>query len=305
LPAGRAFGDGMLQFLIDYAVPVSLFLLMLIAGTDVSAASVPKMIKAPRAFILGTVGQLMALPAIALLITKFAAPAPIIATSTLLLALCPGGGISNYYCYLARCNVLLSATITALGTLLSLMTIPAFLRLLLPAMPDGVAPIAATSVIPILVQLLALMILPMLIGALWKHKFPAVVERAGRLLRALSSVLLLVILLLAVWSTRATIEALLLEILVSVALFILCAMLLGWLLGRGLRDDDRPVLVMEAGTRNIGVALLIGGAILSPENFAIFASFLTIYFAVEVVTMVAFARTHARRSLAWSQVPGA
>lgn len=297
----------MLQFLIDYAVPVSLFLLMLIAGTDVSAASVSKMIKAPRAFILGTVGQLMALPAIALLITKFVAPAPIIATSTLLLALCPGGGISNYYCYLARCNVLLSATITALGTLLSLMTIPAFLRLLLPAMPmpDGFAPIAATPVIPILVQLLALMLLPMLIGALWKHKFPAVVERAGRRLRALSSVLLLVILLLAVWSTRATIQALLLEILVSVALFILCAMLLGWLLGRGLRDQDQPVLVIEAGTRNIGVSLLIGGTILSPDDFAIFASFLTIYFAVEVVAMVTFARTHARRSLAWSQVPGA
>jgi len=295
----------MLQFLIDYAVPVSLFFLMLIAGTDVSAASVPKMVKAPRAIILGAVGQLMALPVIAVLIQKFVAPAAIIATSTLLLALCPGGGISNYYCYLARCNVPLSATITALGTLLSLMTIPAFLRLLVPAVPDGVAPVSAIPVIPILGQLLALMILPMLIGALWKHKFPAVVERAGRLLRALSSVLLLVILLLAVWSTRATIEALLLEILVSVALFILCAMLLGWLLGRGLRDNDRPVLVIEAGTRNIGVALLIGGTILSPENSAIFASFLTIYFAVEVVAMVTFARAHARRSLACSQVPGA
>jgi bile acid:Na+ symporter, BASS family len=47
-----------------------------------------------------------------------------VATAILLIALCSGGPISNNYCYLARCNVSLSATITAVGTVLCLVSIP-------------------------------------------------------------------------------------------------------------------------------------------------------------------------------------
>lgn len=286
----------MIQLLIDYAVPVSLFFLMLIAGTDVSTANVRSIARSRAALVLGTVGQLASLPLLALLIQGMMAPAPIIAASTLLLALCPGGGISNYYCYLARCNVLLSATITAFGTLLSLLTIPAYL-LLLSTITPRIATLAEVPAGPILLQLIALMIVPMVSGALLTRAFPHMVEKAGPVLRATSGLSILAILALAVWSARAMIENHVSDILICATLFIVGAMLVGWLLGMGQSGRDRPVLVIESGTRNVGVALLLGSAILSPGSFAVFASFLAVYFAVEVVIMLIYARIQAGRIL--------
>jgi hypothetical protein len=72
-------------------------------------------------------------------------------------------------------------------------------------------------------------------------------------------------------------------------------MLLGWLLGYGLAERDRAVLVIEAGVRNVGVALLLGAAMLTPEAFGILAGFITGYFLVEVVIMLAYARHQERR----------
>jgi predicted Na+-dependent transporter len=88
-------------------------------------------------------------------------------------------------------------------------------------------------------------------------------------------------------------SALLVDIDVSATLFVLCAMLVGWALGTGLSEPDRAVLVIEAGVRNIGVALILGGAILSKEGFAIFATFLTGYFVIEIAIMLIYARRKA------------
>lgn len=285
----------MLQLLIDYAIPTCLFLLMLIAGTEVHIADVRKVASTPQPLILGSVGQLLVLPFIALLIQILVQPVPYIATSILLLALSPGGGISNYYSYVARCNVLLSAAITASGTLLSLVTIPGFMSLF-PEMFGETVRSGEFPVRPVMAQLFVLMVMPLLIGSFLAHVFPETVGKSSLSLRVISNVLILAILILAVWSARATIEVHFYEILLSAILFVFAAMLTGWLLGQGLNEDDRSVLVIESGTRNIGVALLLGGIVLDTKSFPVFASFLTVYFAVELFSMLLFARNHARRA---------
>lgn len=268
---------------------------MLIAGTEVHIADVRKVASTPQPLILGSVGQLLVLPFIALLIQILVQPVPYIATSILLLALSPGGGISNYYSYVARCNVLLSAAITASGTLLSLVTIPGFMSLF-PEMFGETVRSGEFPVRPVMAQLFVLMVMPLLIGSFLAHVFPETVGKSSLSLRVISNVLILAILILAVWSARATIEVHFYEILSSAILFVFAAMLTGWLLGQGLNEDDRSVLVIESGTRNIGVALLLGGIVLDTKSFPVFASFLTVYFAVELFSMLLFARNHARRA---------
>lgn len=268
---------------------------MLIAGTEVHIADVRKVASTPQPLILGSVGQLLVLPFIALLIQILVQPVPYIATSILLLALSPGGGISNYYSYVARCNVLLSAAITASGTLLSLVTIPGFMSLF-PEMFGETVRSGEFPVRPVMAQLFVLMVMPLLIGSFLAHVFPETVGKSSLSLRVISNVLILAILILAVWSARATIEVHFYEILLSAILFVFAAMLTGWLLGQGLNEDDRSVLVIESGTRNIGVALLLGGIVLDTKSFPVFASFLTVYFAVELFSMLLFARNHARRA---------
>lgn len=120
----------MLQFLADLAVPGCLFLLMLIAGTEILHDDFLDLPNNSRSIIIGALCPLIVLPPVVLAISALVSPLPVVAAGLLLLSLSPNGGISNSYCYLARCNVLLSAAITAAGTLLCLVTIPIWLRLL-------------------------------------------------------------------------------------------------------------------------------------------------------------------------------
>jgi bile acid:Na+ symporter, BASS family len=279
----------MLWLLTDYGVPAAVVLLMLIAGTELRFTHIAIAFAHPRPLLAGTIGQLALLPPLALLIDGVSSPVPTIATGTLLLALSPGGGISNYYCYLARRNVSLSAAITALGTVLSLITIPVWMKVL-PALTGDRAVIPAVPVTTILLQLLALMILPMAGGMFLRGVFPEQVARRDKLLRAISIGFVLLILFLAMLTMRATLAEMAPAILFTASLFIMGAMLCGWMLGYSLVKSERPVLVIESGVRNIGVALILSRSVLPSGEFGQMASFFAGYFAIEVAVMLVFAR---------------
>lgn len=284
----------MLPLLTDYGVPAAIAFLMLIAGTELSAAHIKTAVQHPRALLLGTLCQLAFLPPLALLINAGHATATAISTGTLLLALSPGGGISNYYCYLAHRNVSLSAAITAFGTVLSLVTIPLWMKVLHAFFAAN----AAVQEVPtraILLQLFALMILPMAGGMLLRKLFPKRIEAGGALLRTVSLGFVLLILVLVISATRST--ALNLGPgLIAAALFVVGAMLCGWVSGLPLTGAERDVVVIESGVRNIGVALILSRLLFPLETFGLLASFFAAYFAVEIIIMLAFARRLSRQT---------
>jgi predicted Na+-dependent transporter len=118
----------MLKHVVDFGVPIGIFVLMLIAGTEIAVGDFVRLVKHPRPVLIGAFGQMVVLPPLSFLVAVTSAASPFVSTAVLLIALCPGGPISNNYCYLARCDVSLSATITAVGTLLCLAGIPLWLK---------------------------------------------------------------------------------------------------------------------------------------------------------------------------------
>lgn len=215
----------MLDIFANYAVPACLFVLMFLSGTEIAVSDFRGSSLSARAVFLGVAGPLVALPLIALLINVLVSPPLPVGTGLLLLSLCPNGGISNYYCYLARCNVLLSATITAIGTLLSLLTISLWLQLLqdLPVAATGIAAVPSAT---ILGQLIFFVILPMTIGISIRHVCPKQIAEAERWLKTFS----IAIVALVLTSTAATVSeelsSLMLDIIASATLFIAAAMTL-------------------------------------------------------------------------------
>lgn len=283
----------MLEFIADRAVPACLFLLMLVAGTEIGVSDLRRFPGNWRAVLTGSLGQLLVLPAVALAVQYLLTPHPIVMHGMLLLALSPNGGISNYYVYLARCNVLLSAAITVAGTLLCLVTIPLWLQVL-PGVTRAASEFAGVPARTILGQLLVLMILPMALGMALRMKFPDRIERAAKPLRWLSIGVVLIILVPAIASVLQELSGHLADIAMAATAFIVAAMLIGWAMGYGLGARDRPVLVIEAAVRNVGVALIMGNAMLARENFGIFASFIAGYFVVEMAILLSYARFQAR-----------
>ena len=79
--------------------------------------------KEPRAAMAGIAGQIVFLPVIAGLIALLA-PSPALAMGLILVGVCPGGSSSNYFSYLARGDVALSVSLTAISGSLAILTVP-------------------------------------------------------------------------------------------------------------------------------------------------------------------------------------
>jgi bile acid:Na+ symporter, BASS family len=285
----------MLQFLVDYAIPANLLILMFIAGTEITVADFRALRRDPSPVFVGALGQLALLPFIALAIINAIEVNPTIALGVLILSLCPGGGISNTYSYLARCNVLLSAMIASIGTAVSLATIPLWLRVL-PSMP-GVQELHSVPASTMIGQLFAYMVLPLGLGVLTRYRTATFIERLAPSFRRVSTLLIVIILAAAITTVGPRLADYATEIATAAVLFILSAMLLGSILGLRMNHRDAPVLVIESGVRNVGVALIIGRALLTDKDFALFASFLTGYFVVEILIMLTYAKFLASRRL--------
>ncbi len=285
----------MLQFLVDYAIPANLLILMFIAGTEITIADFRALRRDPSPVLIGALGQLALLPFIALAIINAIELHPVIASGVLILSLCPGGGISNTYAYLARCNVLLSAMIASIGTVVSLATIPLWLSVL-PSMP-GVHDLHSVPASTMLSQLLAFMVLPLGLGILARYRSASFIERVAPSLRRVSTVLIVTILVAALTTVGPRLADFATEIAAASVLFILSAMLLGSILGLRMNHRDAPVLIIESGVRNVGVALVLSSAILTDQDFALFASFVTGYFVVEILIMLTYAKFLASRRL--------
>lgn len=271
----------MRELVIDYGVPISLFVLMTIVGTELVLQDLKHVARHPRAALLGIAGQLIVLPPLVLLIATLTGLGPLLATSLLLLSLCPGGAISNYYSYLARCNVSLAATITALGTLCCLVSIPIWIAIIArwTALHSQLIAVPTST---ILLQLALFMLLPLCLGASARHFWPNLTRRSASGLRRASLLIVLLILLAAMWSARESLYAIAGAIALSATLFILGAMLLGRLLAHGMQRTEAPVLIIESAVRNVSIAALLGRVLFSNEDFGNFAGFLTGYFIIEV-----------------------
>jgi len=283
----------MLHFLTTYAVPINLAILMLVAGTEIRRSDL-KEIRLLKPAIVGSVGQLLFLPLIGAAIVTFADLHHVVAAGVVILALCPGGGISNAYCYFAKCSVLLSALMTAVGSVFCLVTIPAFIV----ANPgllgfDGrLAPVPAATIVQ---HLIAYMIVPLAIGALARDLAPHVVERSRSMLRILSLGLIAFILLTSLATVASQVPHLLFDIVVAAGLFILLAMAFGTVLGIKMSEEERHVTTIESGVRNIALALTLGTLTMDKDDFLALAAFLTGYLAVEIAIMLPYAAFVARR----------
>jgi len=277
----------MLKHVVDFGVPIGIIVLMLIAGTEMAIGDFVRLMKHPRPVLMGAFGQLVVLPPLSFLVVVTSAVNPFVSTAILLIALSPGGPISNNYCYLARCNVSLSATITAVGTLLCFAAIPLWLKVMSgsSAFDQGLLHSSASK---IMAQLMVLMILPIALGMMLVRAFPQLVERQKVAFRLASFAIIFAILFATVWAVRDEVFTLARDIVLAAALFILCAMLLGRVMAYGMKPEERPVLVIEGAVRNIGVALIVGQSIFDEQSFARFVTFLAGYFIVEVIFLIPY-----------------
>ncbi len=110
--------------IVTKIAPIILALIMLGLGLGLKIEDFKRVLKTPKDFFVGFISQLIILPIVAyILILIFGAP-PEIAMGVMIIAAAPGGVTSNIMTKFAAGDVALSISLTAVISLLSIITVP-------------------------------------------------------------------------------------------------------------------------------------------------------------------------------------
>lgn len=272
-----------MDILINVVLPLSLAIIMFSLGIGLTIADFTRVLKAPRAFVAGALAQVIVLPAVAFgIVLMFNLP-PALAAGVMLLAFCPGGVTSNVISKWARGDVALSVSLTAVISLLSLLTVPTLTAWAVTHFMGEDAPDISIASLTIAVFLITTV--PVCLGVTVRRFATDFATRVEPLLSTLSSVLFIVIVLAVIatnWSLFTENLATLGPSLVALNIVLLG---LGLALARTaqLNWQQTKTVAVEAGIQNGTLGIALGTLIANqPDGFI---SPLTLPSAIYGVTM--------------------
>jgi BASS family bile acid:Na+ symporter len=256
---------------VDLAIQIAVFLIMAIVGLDLTRADFRRLTERPALVIVATVAQWMLLPLVAWTVAWFLPLPPHVVAGIVLLAACPAGAISNYYSFIARADVALSVTLTAISVAASVVTLPLIsavgFNLLLDEGTRVVAPIG-----PMAIQLVANLLIPVLIGMWLRARFPEFVTRHQPVARRLGNVALVTTVAILLFGLGRSVLEDLGATIASAIVFTVVAAGAGLIVGAALRADRRQLqsLAIEFACRNTAITILIGVVVLDRPELAVF-----------------------------------
>jgi len=104
--------------------PFCLIIIMFGLGLGLTIADFKRLTKYPGDFVVGFFGQVILLPIVAFILIHIISLPPELALGTMLIAAAPGGVMSNILTKFANGDVALSVTLTAIISLISVITVP-------------------------------------------------------------------------------------------------------------------------------------------------------------------------------------
>ena len=184
------------------ALPLALAFIMFALGVSLTPADFRFALRRPHPLLAGLLSQVVLLPLVAaLLIRTFTLPLEL-AVGVLVLACCPGGVTSNVMTRLARGDVALSISFTALASLITTITLPLILTVGSRALLGAALP--AVSITGLGLKMFLMTTLPVLLGVLLRQQRPALARAWERPCDRLATGLfglILVITIAGEWST--------------------------------------------------------------------------------------------------------
>jgi len=180
---------------INVGLPVALAIIMFGLGLTLTVADFVRVAKAPKATILALACQTLLLPAICFGLVIAVNLDPLLAVGMMLLAASPGGTTANLFSHLAGGDVALNITLTAINSVLSVITIPlvvnASAAYFLESSTDIGLPVDKVLAV------IAIVLVPVAIGMYIRSRAPDFAQRMERPVKIGSAVVLLAVIVVA------------------------------------------------------------------------------------------------------------
>ena len=251
-------------FLVDVVLPLALAFIMLALGLGLTFDDFARVVRRPRDFAVGALSQIVVLPAVAFALASVWPMAPELALGLMIIAAAPGGVTSNILTAFARGDVALSISLTAVISLLSVVTIPvivvfAYARFIGEQAGKDIS-VAGTAL-----GVFLIVAVPVLIGLIVRRFAESFALRFEPAARKISSVLFVLVLAGAIYDQRANIVPYFAQAGLVTLVLNLLMMTIAWLLARmfATGPTQRIAIAIECGLQNgtlaIAVAVLLFG----------------------------------------------
>ena len=176
-------------------LPVALVIIMLGLGLSLKLQDFSQVVLRPKALLVALVVQILVLPVICFGIVSVSALPPAMAVGMMLLAASPNGPSAVLYTHLAKGDTALSLTLTAITSLVALVSVPLITNFSLLHF------YGAGHIIPLpiekFLQFFAVVLVPVSIGIAVRHRYPALADRMESPIKLLSILFLAAVVLFA------------------------------------------------------------------------------------------------------------
>ena len=282
-------------FISTVAIPALVIFTMTVVGLELTVADFRRVLAFPLLALAALASQIVVLPLIAGLLIKALDPDPGVAGGLILVAVCPIAAISNYYALLARANVALAVTLTAVSSVLALATTPLLAALgfeLLLGPTSAIHFPVAKGILQIAIGL----VLPIALGMSIRRFAPEWTRRRHVTLVRASLVALAVLVIYVLVDQAGVIARGLTQLVYMALLFTAASLGVGYGLGYLLRQQlaERASVTIGFGIRNIGAALMIGATVLGRLDLVAFGAVFFLSQLAFILPFLAWWRAQSR-----------
>lgn len=258
------------DFVTSILLPAILAFIMFSLGLGLTLADFSRIVRQPRALLVGIVCHFVLLPVVCFLLIKLVGLTGTFAVGFMILASCPTGTTSNLLTYIARGDVALAVSFTAVASVMTIFTLPPIVIWSMQHFAGSKQ--AVTVPVGLMMGQIFLMLgLPVGLGMLARHLWPAATLRWEPQATRVAAVLFILIVLAAVgknWGLLRDNFGSLAGFAVTLNLLMLaCGFLIAWLVR--LSRSQAVTLGIETAVQNATLAIVIASSVLQDDALAI------------------------------------
>ena len=274
-----------MNIVTDVILPLALAFIMFALGLGLTGGDFLRVVKQPRDFFVGAISQIILLPIIAFILVKVWPIATELAIGVMIIAAAPGGVTSNLLTSFAKGDVALSISLTAIISLLCVITIP-FIVLTSVDLLDGSSINQDISLFSMSRDMFLIVTVPVLLGMLLRKFFSGVALKFEPIAKKVSILLFVLVLLGAIAAERENVISYFAQAgLITLALNVVM-MVLAYFVAQSLASGtkQKKCITIECGLQNGTLAIFVATTIFGGGMYVIpAATYSLIMFATSLI----------------------
>jgi BASS family bile acid:Na+ symporter len=268
-------------------LPIALGIIMLGLGLGLTVADFRRVVSFPKPALIALACQILLLPALCFGIIVALDLPPALAVGMMLLAASPGGTTANLYSHLFGGHVALNVTLTAVNSVIAVVTLPVIVNLSAAHFLTDAGSIGLQF--DKVLQVFAIVLVPVAIGMAVRARFPDLADRLAKPVKILSVIVLVAVIAGTVIKERENVADYFVAVGVAVLLFNIVSLAIGYgaprLAGVGKRESIAAGMEIGIHNSTLAITIAVSPTLLNSTEMAIPAA---VYGIVMFFTAAAF-----------------